>query len=821
MNKKLGFVFAVFFLIMSNLCIAQVENPYADFNPESMKNVKNYAKNFNPSNFDHKILYACMQDMVNVARAQYSFAPAMKVDISLDSAAVMQADYQALTEEKSVENLPPYRTTEQRLRKFRFTDRGTELVSKAKATLGEAEYSYYDVCLELLKPVLKNVKTAEVLLDRKYSYLGFGYAFDQYMKSVYCSFILANDRTFNYGKPNAITRDLPYTKTRLGLQPFDAQLCRRCMTDLAVETLSECISIKDGVVYFTHNNSKELRRIIGKEGDAIVLDFVQHSQYPCGKSNDVDNDRPNHGFMTKTITYQYMLDNNQITDKKSTKLIAPIAAIPEEIPDNAEIDVNIIIIKDGKYVCRDILKKNVEYKNSDYTEKMFFLNDVTTIKPTGEWVPVAEDAVLKIKIPFEDKKYELTVNDITPYIESLDEPAYRINKIVITAYNSLELTNDAAAKKLQEKRAKSIAASLKAKYPSANFTVEIKYADTWQLFKKDLVYSEEYYDLTIMTMEDAIATLRRDKDKIAKILEADYLKKHRFAEIQMDVTYRIDGDYKQEFSVFKLNKSIASKNLPLAVAIQQYIAKQIESKEFSRKAVLQMEIPNKKEYQPLLMNKFYIQNIVDGKITDKNAADMLEVCKLNLTNNFALYNQVMCQVAGRAAFASIADITTRQAAIDKLYTIAILPKEEVNNLNLEFQFQIIDYLNTIPATMETATLLTATYLKIKEIRNPKLSSWRNAYKLASVFVKHGDYVYAVDLMEPFLSSPDISLDFLFSYISIAAVREELYLSANFSEAVKLAAEKDSARLCGLFDKLPIVVFDNKDVKTIICKTCNK
>ena len=100
-----------------------------------------------------------------------------------------------------------------------------------------------------------------------------------------------------------------------------------------------------------------------------------------------------------------------------------------------------------------------------------------------------------------------------------------------------------------------------------------------------------------------------------------------------------------------------------------------------------------------------------------------------------------------------------------------------------------------------------------------MSSWQNAYKLASIFVKNGDYVYAVELMEPFLKDKTISNDFLFSFISLSAVREELYMSANFTLAVQMASERDAARLCGLFDKLPVIIFDNQDVKKIICKTC--
>ena len=360
MKKTITLFATIFLLIFSSLSFAQTENPYQDFNPEQLKSNKDYVKNFAPNNFRHSILYNCFQDMVSAARAQYAFCPAMKTDIRLDSTATMQAEYQASKEEKTIENLAPYRTTEQRLRKYGLGARGVELASKAKATLGSAEYTYYDVCLELVRPLLKNLKTAAVLLDRQYTYLGFGYEFDKYMKNVYVSLILANDRTFNEGKVIGIVKDLPYTRSKMGLQGYDEQLCRKCMTDKNLELLSECLSVKDNTVYFSHDDFKALRRIIGKEGDAIVLDFVQHDQYKCDGKDQVDQDRPNHGFMTKIITYEQMLADNQAPGKKTSKLLAPIATVPEEIPEDAEYDINIIIVKDGKFVCRDVVKTSVE-----------------------------------------------------------------------------------------------------------------------------------------------------------------------------------------------------------------------------------------------------------------------------------------------------------------------------------------------------------------------------------------------------------------------------------------------------------------------------
>ena len=820
MKNKLSLLFAIFVLIFSNLSFAQTENPYQDFNPEQLKSNKDYVKNFAPNNFRHSILYNCFQDMVNLARAQYAFCPAMKTDIRLDSAAVMQAEYQASKEEKTIEGASPYRTTAQRLRRFNLGTIGTELASKAKATLGAAEYSYYDLCLELVRPLLKNAKTAAVLLDRQYTYLGFGYEFDKYMKNTYVSLVLANDRTFNEGRVTGIVKDLPYTRSKMGLQGYDEQLCRKCMTDKNLELLSECLSVKDNTVYFSHDDFKVLRRIIGKEGDAIVLDFVQHSQYKCGGKDQVDQDKPNHGFMTKTITFEQMLADNQASGKKSTKLLAPVATVPEEIPDDAEYDINIIIVKDGKYVCRNVIKKNVEYKNASYKEKMFFLKDDISLKPAGEWVPAPEQHTFEVIIPFEDeKKLDYTRADLEPYLNSINEPAFSIDKIEVVATNSLNYLGDANAQKNQKRRAESIVKALKASYPNENFTTSISYDDSWELFKKDLVYDEVYYDLTLMSKQEAANALKADGGKVAKILDPKFLKNHRFAKLVITITYKVDEENEQEFVVTKFNRTVAAKKWPLAMAIQQYMMKQVEAKKYNIRAVTGQEIPNRKECQALLINKAYMQNVVEGDLSDRCAQAMIEACKLNITTPVAQFNKVTAEVAAAVPITDNTDLTNRQAAIDRLYTLTQLPQEQVNNLNMEFQFQVLDYLKKQPNTAENTTLTESTYAKIKEIRNPKMSSWQNAYKLASVFAKSGDYLYAVSLMEPFLDEPKLSNDFLFSFISMAAVREEMYLSGNFTKAVQKAAAKDPTRLCNLFDKLPVIVFDNKEVKNVLCKTC--
>lgn len=109
MNKNIFFALTFILLIFSNVALSQVENPYADFNPEQLKKNAKYAQNFAPNTYNEQTLYNCMADVINAARAQYRFLPAFKSDIRLDSTAQFQADYQASKDEKSLDNVAPTR----------------------------------------------------------------------------------------------------------------------------------------------------------------------------------------------------------------------------------------------------------------------------------------------------------------------------------------------------------------------------------------------------------------------------------------------------------------------------------------------------------------------------------------------------------------------------------------------------------------------------------------------------------------------------------------------------------------------------------------
>jgi hypothetical protein len=803
---------------MSELSFSQNENPYLNFAPEVVKKNDKYQKNFNAGTYSEKVLYQCMSDMLDAARAQYSFLPALKHDSKIDSTAQFQANYQASKDEKTGENIAQYKTLNMRLKKYGLATQGTELLLKAKAYAGDSDYSYYDVCLALIQPLLKNLKTAEILLNSSYTCVGIGLKPDNNLRNMYGSLILGNDRIFQTYQTTPSDKNLPYTKGRAGISPYNAQVCARCSKDISMEILSSCFTVKGDDVIFSCDDYRAIRKMIGKEGDEIVLDFVQHKQYDCEHATIVDNSKPFRGTVTKSFTFAKILESNEIADKKSSKLIATVCKIPETIDPNADYDINVIVLKEGKYACRTIIKKNIECKHAEFETKINFLPDFQTEKPAGAYIPSEEEVIRSIDLPMKPKKTTYTYADFEPQMKAMKLPAYTVTKVEIIAHTSLDNAKNATYMKALEMQGKSAAAAFAKRFPSAK--IESCTDDGWSDFKKDLLYSAEYYYLILEPKEQVIEKLTKNKNQVARELDT-FLTKHHYMRAVIHFSLNVNTpENALNVALYKFNESVRrKKQFPLAIAIQKYLMDHVEKQKYETQILAGMQVPDLASRQTFLLNECYLKYLVQPKMTESIAADMKKIYDYNPANPAAQYNMNVISLYQTTIMAEN-EIAKLQAAVDKLYSINTLPKKKIDLLNLEWQLKFINYLTTHPSSTQPQ-LLTNIYAKIKTLTGDKLSSWQTAYKLASYYIKNYDYMFALDLMTPFLSDESISEDFLFSYVSLAAHRPETYLGALFTKSVNMAIAKNPTRLCALFDKLPVTIFDNAEVKKMVCKNCNK
>jgi len=356
-------VFLFTLLLLNTQTYSQTTASYIELISKNREKYQPYQKNFNPLKFDQTVLKNCLIEMLNDLRKQmYHCTPFVNLQM-LDSAALMQADYQALKDNLTNNNEAPYQYSSQRLKKYGFTEQGREFVAKAKAHQGDKDYSYYDLSIELLSALLK---TNTGVLSPQYTIYGFSGAIDRNMRSVYISLVLGNDLTIQvFNSVGSKQKDLPISKGYAGLKFYDEAVCKKCAEDNSLEQIYDFLYWnEDGDVYLQAEDANQFKKLFRKAGTFIVLDFIQKEQYNC-RVPQVDHNKPFRGMVSKPISVEKIISSND-SSAKSNIFHAKIGSIPPQIELNKPIDINLLLLTDKKVVCRTLIKKNIDnIKTSD------------------------------------------------------------------------------------------------------------------------------------------------------------------------------------------------------------------------------------------------------------------------------------------------------------------------------------------------------------------------------------------------------------------------------------------------------------------------
>ncbi len=776
---------------------------------ETLKSNKDYIKNFNPLKFDSKSLRNCILDVLNLARkTNKNASDELSFNNILDSASKRQSEFMAKIEQKTLENRGVFSSTQRRVEHYGGTKFVDEVVGKVKTARADEFYSYLNVVTDLLLPILNNPKQSTILLDHKWTFVGISFDFDENNKNIYVSIVVGNLKSLNPTGKQIENLTVPITTKKYGLSAYDSKKCKKCDEFRNIEKLHSCLKIKDGKIYFEHPDIKNLKKLINRPEDGLAVDIVTKDQFKCGRDNILDNDRVNRGFLTKPIYFEKLLKNNEVTTKKSKNISVFIADMPKNL--NGEYEMSLLIIKDGS-VCRSIPKIYIENNKEKYNNRLSFEADTSSIvcKPYNL---ILEKAVFEFNIPFEVNKSDYKLEDLEPFFKALDEPKFFIDSLNVIAYTSME-GNDKKNIELQKKRAENIAKVIKQKQIK-NIPYKISVSSSYKYFIED-VKNTQYYGMAGLTEPEVKQQL---KGSILKDLEP-ILSKHRFAKITINVTYDISKKYEQSFLVNKFNKYINSNDLANAFSVQKYIISQVMTGRYNSKELLEMKIPNQdKKYIPFLINMLYIQNQIKEEITPEMEEQMKIYSQIDPQNEYAFYNKTISD-ASKTDLTNESNVKDIQSRIDNMYSFKKISKNLLDNLNIEYQFKVLNATDTSD-NIQLIALNEAAYNKIKQVvsKSEKIY-WKNAYRMVSVLINNGDFASAIFIMKLYIDDKNISNDFLFTYLTLLSHKEDFYLTPSFTKIVNKCLEIDKPRLCSLLKKFSIQVLENTDVKKVYCKDC--
>ncbi len=705
------------------------------------------------------------------------------------------------------------------LKKAGATKRGEEITMKAPISKGRENYKTDEVAKTIYNRWETNPKNLPIVINPKFTLVGISCSVDDAGKKVYVSAVFGGYDILNGGVIYKKQLDIPFNTKSKSLKGPDARKCKTCERWRNYDVLQKGLYVDGNKIFLRYSNSRELRRILKKSTDGLAVDVVQRIQYVPADYNIVDNNLYNKGVMGKVIYRDKFFKSNLfLKDKKvDPKKRKKIKAIEVEMGKfNQKItgsyELNLIVVQDKK-VCKTITRGYNENGKIDSKTPIGILSakNSTGLKPPFE--PKNESSIINFTIPFEKNKAEFKQEDIQPFIKALNEPDFIIDGLFIYAYASIE-GDSVSNSKLQRKRAESVVNVLQS-FQNNKIRPTIETKDSWGLF---MLENEDgkYASLVSLGKRKAIAKINGD-DNLQKELEP-ILAKERFAQIVMDITYDVTGPKEQKFTTVSFARAIKANNQNQAFKIMEFMGKRMVENKYPESVFDSLKLAESTANVPYLNNMVYYKYQVNNTIDEDDDETFTRLLKLDPQNPILQYNKVFCQLKLDSNAGNPEHQAQVQQTIDGLY--GKLDSNYVNGLNIEWQFKIMESLDTAE---NADAQIDACIERIKSFYNIKDASWQNALKLSYVFSRAKDYRYSSTILEPYLSKPDVTESLVFMYIASASRVQEKYYSRTFARALEIAKNKNPDRYCKLFGEpfMTFQVLENPEVKKIYNTNCSK
>lgn len=761
-----------------------------------------------PNEFFEEVIQRLVLDEINTVLEKKGLDTKIENKL-LKQAAIDQAEYMAQIEDDELDRKEKGKeTTQDRIAFYGGAKQGDELAGKTNINKGKIPYTYAKIADEIVFRWFSSSKRADLIEDIGYNLVGVGAKLDSRQRKVYVSLVLGNYKSFNEGVAYKDQLEIPYTSKTYGLSAPNGLNCKKVFRQENLNAFQKGLSVEGDVIYFETNNVRTIKRLIRKKKDGLAVDILQKNQFPCASPNILDHNNLNQGILTKRL-YTKKLFKNNLADVSENRYAfkVQLGVLPENLKDKYELGLVII---QNKSFCTTIPQSFIIEANGQYKKKLTILADTVTLNSRFNYKPIADTMELTFRVPFENKKFTYQASDIEPFLKLLNEPAFTILDLKITAYSSIEGT-DKENKMLQQKRAESIVKALEQRQQDIIKT-EIITDYNWQDFLRD-VQNTNHNVLASMSLEEAQAYIRTYN--LNKELEP-ILENHRYARIDMKVTYDISGENEQPFVVKKFNNAILEGDRVLALSIQKYIIKQILNYRYKPTVLDNLNIPEEKDYAGLAMNKIWLQQLTRQISPEEFQAKVQALHKLEPENEYIAFNDIFLSVA-QTPIAEMNDVDLLQTRIDRLYYTP-LKKSTVDALNIKLQFKLLNY---IDSTGGDPDLKEASVERIKEIVNIKHESMQNSLKLAEIFIENQDFAFALQTLRPWVKKPQANENLIFTYASLCSQFEEQMHTQLFNYAMQRAREINPKRFCELLNGqyFSMKVFENEFIKQEYCKNC--
>lgn len=694
-------------------------------------------------------------------------------------------------------------------------DHGVTVDSRARlkgSKKGKGVRTYRDVVASTIKAWEKSRSLREVLISDAYYRVGVGSTFDSDLNAVFVSVVMGSE-------PYQPVQGVKYSKNSYKVRPYDKEVCKGLNRNFSYlpALMSNNLYVRDGRVYFYFHDLNLIKAFIARGSDALAVDIVRKDQLSCGTGNSLHASEVYDGYMLKPLKKGKLLKSNRYKDQG--EFLADMGAFPVGLDTN-DVELSLMIIQ-GKCMCQRINYNDVRGKNLRLLELNFVI-DTLSISQDPDSVHKHLDFV----VPFEKGKYDYQVEDIKPFLDSIQLNRFDIKKIDVQAYSSIE--GDAEINKvLQEKRAQSIMTAIQ-EYQLQKVETSVASHENWEGFKKAIANSP--YAADFEGKKDEEIRKMVNSDSLGYNLEP-ILAGQRKAEISIDVESIFIDSLKPSTLLVKFEKAVGGDKHIEAKALQTMMFKAVEAGELPKSQLTSTKIPRLHNNVPLANNQLafrmrYRENLDLDSLLEETKMDLLNQLGVDPNNAHLRYNKELIELYNWSQHLNYLMIDKEAhldqpkellRAIKKLYNTKV-DNWKVNRLLLNYYLIAADYYYE---AHQDVRMRDRSLKAVKKLTRKSDLGLDQTYTMANYFIYQMRLDWAVEVMLPMVKDQRADSDFLFTFLRIAIYDKKQVKDKDYYRYLSQAAELDPDRFCKLYgpESMSVQFLGDLKMKKIYCESC--
>lgn len=772
-------------------------------------------------NFNEEIIQNALLEQLNSIRKSKSLAQLSYNEI-LEKAANNQSIYnRKYTNVSSEQKKSKMATPKVRVASFSGLfevvdeyDLGIEIQMKSTLKTSKRHKNpstYKEVVDHIVEEWQGDRKLDELLYSNLFHQVGFGFASNHIDGILFVSVVLASEE---YEKH----KGFKYHKKSYKISPYDRNICKSFERNFeySSELFSDNLKIEGNKIIFQYHDLSLIESMFQSNRDMMAVDILFKDQFSCENGNSLHPSSVYDGMMLKPVKKSRLLKLNTLEEDKEFR--AQIGTLPGGV-DTGDIVLSLLIIQD-KCACNKIPYNNLNGKNI----RLLDIDLVVDTISISERID-SNSKYLEFTVPFEKNKSDYLVEDIKPFLDSIQLNRFNIKEIDIKAYSSIE-GNPIANEELQQKRAGSILNAIK-EYQLQEVKTKIETEENWQGFMESIKVSPYEADYR-----------NKDHNEIRMIVNSDtlkydlepYLEGQRKAEIRIFVESIFVDSLNNENLQEKFMESLGEKDFIRAKAIQTLMYRAVKENELPKEVLFEGEIPQYKDYVPLLSNRnAFLLEFDEGKHSDS----LIDALKMNVeallgidpNNGHLNYNKQAIKLYywAKDIHSLIIDEENRidqvkdfykdirklyNTKIDNYYVNRLLMN--YNIIAADFYYEKQDFKNRVRALKQV----------LKYVKKAKLNR-EQTFIMAKYFIFQMQIDWAIQIMMPFIKNDDFDSDFLTTFLSISVYDEKHVNKEMFHKYLEIASERYHDDFCKLFKKpgMSVEFFSDLRTKSIYCTSC--